>query len=167
MNFTQSWPWLSHRYSKYYYLLPYYYRFNSAALAVNAQANTTLRAIGSATSMVMGVTHHASTAIAAGAWTSGDFSMALSVEDRDLQDGPIQGTLYGSGIYTQANLDILQGVTFPYPTTIQKGGYLRVVLTNGTVANNIIRLVFHSVLLRPKGDVEKIPGIIRSELRVA
>ncbi len=149
--YNESWGfWLS-AFGKYYTPSPFKYGYtNPVALAAGAQQQFQITVTGDATVCICGIRHVGSTA--AWAAVTGDFTLVLSVEDRELQNQPIDGWLYGSSIYALANTEMLQeSLTFPF--FIDPSGTLTGTIVNGALANAFIHIVFDCVKLFPRPEI--------------
>lgn len=172
-NFSLSWGFLSARYGKYFNIKPFLYHYTSPALAANAQNINSVTCVGNAYTLLMAVSTMPGVAPAAGVVAqSGDFTLQISVENEAIQDGAIINFLYGAPVYYNALANSTSScvhATLTYPIGIKQGGYLRFTIVNAGLANNIVRLVFHTALLylAPGMAIEKVPADILREIKAA
>lgn len=146
--YASSWGYLDAKWGKYYTLEPFKYQFTSDALAAAGQQPIIIQMASDCWHAIVGLIHYASTA----AFATGDFTLTLTIENRDLQDGAIFSHLYGTPYINMAatNYITTHPISFPFPKYVRPGGNIQGIITNGGVANNIVRLVLDCVKLFPK-----------------
>lgn len=156
--YSDGWAFFAAKYGRDYTLDPFKWQWTTAALGAAAQAQFTINMSADCWNAIVGIRHMASIAFVAGAIGSGEFTLQLSYESRDMQNGAINGMLWGTPIYIDPTADFsvsAPGITLPYPKFIPPGGVLTGVIVNGTVANNIIRIVFDTVkMFKKRPDAE-------------
>lgn len=151
--YSDSWGYFEAKWGRDYSLDPFEYHFTGEATkAAGAQEAFTVNLASDCWHALVGFRHFSSVAFAAGAALTSEFTLTLTVENRDLQDGPILSYLYGMPVVTPgATLNIAQCYTsLPWPKYIRPGGNIQGVIVHGTVANTIIRLVFDTIKMFAK-----------------
>lgn len=149
--YNESWSFWLAAFGKYYTPSPFLIGYtNPAVLAAGATQQFTREIAGDATVAICGVRHVGSTA--AWAAVTGDFTLRLSVESRELENQAIDSFLYGNAIYALANAQMLQ-TTFTFPYFVDPGGTINGTIVNGALANAFIHIVFDCVKLFPRSDV--------------
>lgn len=141
MDLSNAWAALYARWGNDYTLDPFFHRWNSEALAANAQINYSINTAGDCWTAICAVSHIGATAALA---AYGPFQLTIQVDSRDIQDGAIESYLYGSHVTALANL-VMPDMVFPIPKFVRPGGTISGIIINSNTANNIIRLMFHCV----------------------
>jgi hypothetical protein len=160
MDFASLWTPLQLMYGRGYKLSPFdiYYE-SGAALGAGGIANVTRQVAADCWSLLVGWSHLAAPNPAATGVVvqSCEFTLAIQVQDRDLQDAAVISHLSGAPVFynvlANSTLRHPGGHVLQYPYMLKPGGTLRFTVTNGGVATNNIRINFHTVKLFERGNL--------------
>jgi hypothetical protein len=166
MNLSFLPPWLNTAYGDNFWLSPFYYPKNHGPLDPGESVEDEVKFQGDAFSMWVGFKHMCAVAPVVGLQgQSGEFTIQLSLEDRNLSDGALDSRIFGESIFNNAlaNSTSTGQVqdTFPCQVSVKPGGYLKYTLVNGTLADALIVLHFVTVKFYPRPGVSA--KVIESE----
>ncbi len=164
--YNESWGFWISTFGKYFIPKQFKHHWDTIALTPGQQSAINIQTAGNCHTAICGLRHFivppTPTAPPAGDYLI-DFTLTLSIDNNDLQDGAINSGLYGNGIYPFETLPATASVfqlqpnmpaeSFTFPEFIDPGGSIQGQITNGLVSGTMIHLVFDCVKLFPRPEV--------------